>query len=98
MKGVYVITDKSNGKQYVGSAYGQRGIWSRWSEYVGSGHGNNDELAELIEKYGIGYAAKNFQFALLELFPMKRDDDSIIERESFWKRVLLTHMHGYNRN
>lgn len=26
MKGVYVITDKSNGKKYVGSAYGQSGI------------------------------------------------------------------------
>lgn len=98
MKGVYVITDKSNGKKYVGSAYGQSGIWSRWSEYVGSGHGNNDELSELISKHGIGYAAKHFQFALLELFPMKKEDDGIIERETYWKRVLLAHTHGYNRN
>ena len=98
MKGVYVITNKSNGKKYVGSAYGQSGIWARWPEYVSSGHGNNEELAELITKHGIGYATQNFQFALLELFPMKKDDDGIIERESFWKRVLLSYMHGYNKN
>lgn len=29
---------------------------------------------------------------------MKKDDDSIIERETYWKRVLLSHTHGYNRN
>lgn len=98
MKGVYIISDKSNGKQYVGSAYGQNGIWSRWSEYIFSGHGNNDKLMELISKNGTDYAAKNFQFALLELFPMKKDDDSIIERESYWKQILLSHTHGYNKN
>jgi hypothetical protein len=30
-KGVYLITDTSNGKRYVGSAYGVTGIWSRWA-------------------------------------------------------------------
>ncbi len=29
VKGVYLITDKANGKMYVGSAYGDSGIWSR---------------------------------------------------------------------
>ncbi len=33
VKGVYVIYDKSSGKKYVGSAYGDTGIWSRWSSY-----------------------------------------------------------------
>jgi hypothetical protein len=27
VKGVYLIVDKSNGKMYVGSAYGDTGIW-----------------------------------------------------------------------
>jgi hypothetical protein len=31
VKGVYLITDKSNNKRYVGSAYGDSGIWSRWA-------------------------------------------------------------------
>lgn len=29
VKGIYVIVDKHNGKKYVGSAYGESGIWSR---------------------------------------------------------------------
>ena len=39
IKGVYLITDKSNGKKYVGSAYGDYGVWARWSCYIGTGHG-----------------------------------------------------------
>ncbi|GAG85125.1 unnamed protein product [marine sediment metagenome] len=35
IEGIYLITDKSNGKHYVGSAYnGEGGIWSRWSDYI----------------------------------------------------------------
>lgn len=37
VKGVYVIFDRSNGRKYVGSAYGDTGIWSRWSTYIGDG-------------------------------------------------------------
>ena len=39
MKGVYLITDKKNGKMYVGSAYGTDRIWSRWCCDIGNGHG-----------------------------------------------------------
>ena len=31
MKGVYVIHDQTTGARYVGSAYGDTGIWQRWS-------------------------------------------------------------------
>jgi hypothetical protein len=31
MKGVYVIHDQVTGEPYVGSAYGDTGIWARWS-------------------------------------------------------------------
>ena len=99
VKGIYLIVDKSNGKKYVGSAYGDSGIWSRWCTYINTGHGYNDELIELIEKNGIDYARKYFQFAILELRSMKTDDDTIIRRESFWKEVLLTRGDfGYNKN
>lgn len=33
VKGVYAITDTSSGRIYVGCAYGDVGIWSRWCEY-----------------------------------------------------------------
>ncbi len=98
IKGVYVITDTSNGKKYVGSAYGEHGIWSRWSCYMGTGHGWNDELVKLINKKGHKYAQENFQLCLLEYYPMKKDDSFVIRRESFWKEALLSREHGYNKN
>lgn len=98
IKGVYLICDKSNGKKYVGSAYGESGIWSRWECYLGTGHGWNDELTKLIAAKGIVYARTNFQFSLLEMFPVGTADDAVRDRESHWKDVLLTREYGYNRN
>ena len=98
-KGVYLITDTGNGKRYVGSAYGDTGIWSRWDSYVRSGHGGNDELVKVIKRSGMEYARKNFRFAMLESINMKTDDDVLIRREQHWKRVLLTQGdYGYNKN
>ena len=37
VKGVYLIVDKSNGKKYVGSAYGAFGLWRRWGCYIDTG-------------------------------------------------------------
>lgn len=98
IKGVYLIFDKSNGRKYVGSAYGDGGIWSRWACYIGTGHGWNDELTKLINEYGIEYARNNFKFSLLEVMTMKASEDTIRMRESYWKRVLLTTKYGYNKN
>jgi hypothetical protein len=98
VKGVYLITDKKSGRMYVGSAYGGFGIWSRWSCYIGSGHGRNDELTEIIKRFGIEYARENFQLAVLEYRPMKTDDATIIDREKYWKQVLRTREFGYNKN
>ena len=99
VKGVYLIVDSKNGKKYVGSAYGDTGIWSRWSCYIGTGHGHNDEISKIIKKHGMKYARKNFSFTLLEHRPMKTDDKAIIARESFWKQALQSRGDfGYNKN
>jgi len=99
VKGVYLISDASNGKKYVGSAYGPEGIWSRWNCYVKTkGHGGNDDLVRLIKQKGSGYAQNNFKITLLEYRPAKTDDAVIIERERFWKKVMLSREHGYNKN
>jgi len=98
-KGIYLIADKKTGKKYVGSAYGDYGIWARWCCYADTAHGGNDALVDLIEKEGTEYARDNFQLSILEVWPMKTDDETIIYRESFWKDVLLTRGEfGYNKN
>lgn len=90
MKGVYMITDIKSGKRYVGSAYGDLGIWSRWQNYVDCGHGGNRELKKLLSREGEGYARLNFKFTLLENHLAKVHDETVIHRESYWKEVLLT--------
>ena len=99
VKGIYLITDTNNGKRYVGSAYGDNGIWSRWANYVATGHGNNAELVQVIKRPGIQYARKHFRFALLETRSMNTDDNVVIQREQHWKRILLSQGdYGYNKN
>lgn len=98
VKGVYLVSDASNGRMYVGSAYGGDGIWSRWEAYVGTGHGSTDELTKLISEKSIDYARANFTFSILEYQSMMTDDQVIIDREQYWKRVLLSRKFGYNRN
>jgi len=93
-KGVYLITDISTGKMYVGSAYGKNMILGRWKSYVKNGHGGNIEL----KKFSFEYIKRNFKYSILEIFKSTIDDNIIIERESWWKSVLLTKEFGYNRN
>lgn len=98
VSGIYLIVDKSNGKKYVGSAYGSDGIWSRWSQYISSGHGNTKDLKGLIQNKGVEHAQKYFQFCLLEYMPASVSNDVVHRRESHWKRVLLSGEFGYNSN
>lgn len=98
MKGVYVIHDKTSGKPYVGSAYGDTGLWARWSQYVESLHGGNIDLRALVGRQGDEYVRENLVFALLEFWSMRTADDYVLEREAYWKRVLLSREFGHNRN
>lgn len=98
-KAVYLITDKSNGKLYVGSATAKAGmLLQRWSNYVSNGHGGNKELIELVEREGFDYVKKNFQYSILENYNAKVDDYVIRARESWWKETLLSRVWGYNSN
>lgn len=94
---IYLILDKSNGKQYVGSTYNTKGIWGRWSEYAKTGHGNDVELKRCIDS-DPKYAEKNFQWCILETLPIKILQDQAIERESLYKRKLGTRIYGHNKN
>ena len=98
-KAVYLITDKENGKMYVGSATSDYGmLLQRWRSYISNGHGGNKELIELVEKKGINYIKNNFYYSILENYNAKVDDRVILERESWWKETLQTRTFGYNSN
>ena len=98
IKGVYLITDAKSGKHYVGSAYGDQGVWSRWGDYVNSGHGGNAELRAWLKERGRDYCRANSRFALLENHGFHTPDETILRREAWWKRALLTREFGLNRN
>lgn len=98
IKGVYLITDRNTGKLYVGSAYGDDGIWGRWCEYVNSnGHGGNKSLKVLIDADS-EYASKHFQFSILMLLPKTITADEAIRKEQLFKRKLGTNSFGLNNN
>lgn len=48
--GVYVIHDTETRENYVGSAYGDEGLWHRFSGYVQTGHNFNKGLMELFSE------------------------------------------------
>ena len=101
VKGVYVITDLSNGKLYIGSASGNTdGIWQRWSDYANIENltGGNKLLNEIKLDKGKDYIINNFQYSILEIFDTKTKADTIINRENYWKNVFCTRKYGMNYN
>ena len=96
VKGIYTITDISNGKIYIGSATGENGIWQRWNSYANELTGGNKAFIELIKDNGEEYIKNNFVYSILEIFDKKTKDSYIIQREEFWKRVFQTVKFGMN--
>ena len=98
-KAVYLITDKYDGKQYVGSAYGENGmLLQRWSSYVVNGHGNNKLLKEIVDNSGFDHVKQYFQYAILENYNARVDKHIILERESWWKKTLGSKAFGLNKS
>lgn len=93
-KGIYLITDKSNGKNYIGSAYGEQMLLGRWKTYIKNGHGGNIEL----KKLDFSHIKNNFTFTVLDIYKSTANDKVIIERENWWKDILLSRRFGYNKN
>ena len=97
VKGVYLIMDTVTGKQYVGSAYGDECIWQRWAQYAKDGCGGNVELKALLREKGEKYRF-NFKYSILEVCNMNFGNEYVVERENYWKEVLLTRKFGLNKN
>lgn len=101
VKGVYVITDLSDGRLYVGSASGEaNGLWQRWSGYAHLKNltGGNKELESMRVSLGDDHIIGNFQYSILEIFDPKTSAATILQRESFWKLALDSRKHGMNHN
>ena len=90
-RGIYFIFDASDGKGYVGSAYGSDNILGRWLNYGATGHGNNRLLLQRDPKY--------FQFTILQRVSPDMDPTDVIRLEGTWKERLHTRApHGLNDN
>ncbi len=98
VKGVYCITDTSNGQLYIGSAYGDyAGIWQRWEQYANVNNltGGNKSFEDL-KKSDSDRIINNFTYSILEIFDPKTSDEDIIHREEHWKKVFKTVEFGMN--
>jgi hypothetical protein len=97
VSGVYLISDMSSGQLYVGSAYGEEGIWSRWLDYSKNYHGGNFELKRLFKTGGPEVFSK-FNYSILETCDIDLPADFVITIENRWKDKLLTRQYGLNKN
>jgi hypothetical protein len=90
-RGIYYIFDSSDGKGYIGSAYGKDNLLGRWQDYAVSGHGANRLLRQRDPKH--------FHFTIIERVSPDMEADDIIRRENSWKQRLHTRQpHGLNDN
>jgi len=88
-RAIYLIHDMSDGKNYVGSAYGEDNLDHRWAEYVRTGgHGGNVQLR--------GREPNNFLFSILELVGPSMPMEEVVEIERSWMLRLHTRTGGLN--
>lgn len=79
-RGIYYIFDTSDGKGYVGSAYGKENILGRWLNYAANGSGGN----RLLRKRN----SQNFRFTILQRVSPDMLPAEIIRLENTWKERL----------
>jgi hypothetical protein len=90
-RGIYLITHRERGDQYVGSAYGVGGFFGRWCAYA-DGHGGNVALKEL------GAPCAAYDVTILEVVGSGAIPEDVFERETLWKVKLGTRVKGLNKN
>lgn len=90
-RGIYYIFDTSDGKGYVGSAYGDSNLLGRWLAYASNGHGGNRLLRQRDPRH--------FRFTILQRVSPDMDAGDVIRLESTWKERLHTRQpFGLNDN
>lgn len=89
-RGIYLITDNSDGKAYVGSAYGKENLLGRWTGYAKTGHGGNRQLRERDPN--------GFVFSILQRVSPDMEAEDVVKLEDSWKKRLQTRSLGLNSN
>lgn len=106
VQAVYLQTDTSNGWHYIGSAYSHNGqhngLLSRWTDYATGNHTGGNKQLEAIPN-ACKHIERYFKYSILEVFDMKTDAGTIIQREHWWMEALdsvrkddAASPHGYN--
>ncbi len=81
--GIYAITNKINGRQYVGSSIN---IKKRWACHI-SGLTRGTSRSVRLQAAWTKYGTESFEFSVLELVP---DTNDLILREQFWMDQLMS--------
>jgi hypothetical protein len=90
-RGIYYIFDSSDGKGYVGSAYGESNLLGRWQNYAARRHGGNVQLRRRDPR--------NFRFTILQRVSPDLSASEVTALEASWKQRLHSRTpHGLNDN
>jgi hypothetical protein len=90
-RGIYLIFDQTDGKGYVGSAYGKQNILGRWENYAARGDGGNVLLRTRN--------CERFVFTILERVSPDMPEKDVISLEGSWKTRLHSRQpFGLNAN
>lgn len=79
---IYKITNKINGKSYVGQS---GNVFARWQQHVSR---KERLVGKAIKEYGL----QNFIFEVLEI----TDNSQATERENYWINYYESNKNGYN--
>lgn len=96
VSGIYLVSHKERPELYVGSAYGENGIWGRWGFYAKNASGGSKELvSENLADRNFG---KNCYWSMLETLPINTPSKEVIRIENLWKAKLGTRARGFGFN
>ncbi|MBT1171862.1 GIY-YIG nuclease family protein [Bifidobacterium sp. MA2] len=94
---VYLVVDTVSGQQYVGSAYGENGLWGRWTEYASTnGEGGNKLMHDLMSEHPDRYHA--LQYTVLRILDKTTPMTDVIALEGVYKQKLGSRAFGLNAN
>lgn len=85
MIGIYKITNKLNGKSYIGQSID---IKKRWEQHIKNSGSNKNPMYIDFKKYG----TDNFLFEIIEECSKEKLD----EKEIYWIKYFNTYYKGYN--